>query len=276
MRRLVDDAQQALVDRVAVGQQLVEVHRAHHRADVGHGQVEDGVLQVGDLIGRLRRVEHLVEGDAVDGDRSRCPGDDLLRRHVEHLLHHVHLGADAVDERDDQVEAGRQRAGVAAEALDRVVVALRHGLDAREDEQQDENDEHRYDDVEAREHAASPRRLERRRPLDESLRHIQRSRYNPDCGGLVEPRQRFVNGIANALKAKRSASLSLAPVDRRRDDLRRDLRIGDAVAAIAHAPHGHARMARHARRCRAGRSSSCRRSRPRRIPARCRAGERAS
>ena len=112
-------------------------------ADVGHGQVEDGVLQAGDLIGGLRRVEHLVEGDAVDRHDGVVAGDDLLRRHVEHLLHHVHLGADAVDEGDDQVEAGRQRPGVAAEALDRVVVALRHGLDAGEEDQQHEHDEHR-------------------------------------------------------------------------------------------------------------------------------------
>ena len=78
------------------------------------------------LVGGARRVEHLVEGDAVGADGGVVLGDDLLRRHVEHLLHHVHLGADAVDERHDQVEAGLQRARVAAEALDRVVVALRH------------------------------------------------------------------------------------------------------------------------------------------------------
>ena len=45
MRGFIDDAQQPLVDGVAIGQQLVEVHRAHHRADVGHGQIEERVLQ---------------------------------------------------------------------------------------------------------------------------------------------------------------------------------------------------------------------------------------
>ena len=128
---------------IAVGQQLVEVHRAHDRADVGHGQVEDGVLQPDDLIGGLRRVEDLVEGDAVDADDGVVAGDDLLRRHVEHLLHHVHLGADAVEERDDEVEAGGQRLGVAAEPLDRVVVALRHGLDAGEEQHQNKHDKNR-------------------------------------------------------------------------------------------------------------------------------------
>ena len=42
----VDDVQQPRVDLVALGQQLVEVHRAHHGADVGHGQVDDGVLEL--------------------------------------------------------------------------------------------------------------------------------------------------------------------------------------------------------------------------------------
>ena len=54
------------------------------------------------------------------------------RRNVEHLLHHVHLGADAVDEGHDEVEAGAQCLGVAAEALDRIIVALRDCLDAGE------------------------------------------------------------------------------------------------------------------------------------------------
>jgi hypothetical protein len=37
--RGVDDLQQPLVDLVALRQQLVEVHRAHDRADVGHGEL---------------------------------------------------------------------------------------------------------------------------------------------------------------------------------------------------------------------------------------------
>ena len=52
---------------------------------------QERVLQPLHLIGRPRRVEHLVEGDAVGGDRRVVAGDDLLGRNVEHLLHHVHL-----------------------------------------------------------------------------------------------------------------------------------------------------------------------------------------
>lgn len=53
--RGVDHVQQAGVDLVAVGEKVVEVHRAHHRADIGHGDIENGHLQIGDLIRRARR-----------------------------------------------------------------------------------------------------------------------------------------------------------------------------------------------------------------------------
>ena len=92
--RRIDDVQQAIVDVVALGEELVEIHAADDGADVGHGELQDGVLEPAHLVGGARRVEHLVEGDAVDADGGVVAGDHLLRRHVEHLLHHVHLGAD--------------------------------------------------------------------------------------------------------------------------------------------------------------------------------------
>ncbi|CAH2401130.1 hypothetical protein MES4922_290054 [Mesorhizobium ventifaucium] len=157
MCRLVDDAQQAFVDGVAVRQQLVEVHRAHHGTDVGHRQVEDGVLQPGDLVGGLRGVEHLVEGDAVDGDGGVVAGDDLLGRDVEHLLHHVQSGADAVDERHDEVEAGAQCLGIAAKAFDGIIVALRDCPDAFEKHEHDKSDKDKKRDIETTEiHLALP------------------------------------------------------------------------------------------------------------------------
>ncbi len=99
---------QLVIDRIAIGQKLVEIHRAHDRADIGHRQVEDGALQVGDLIGGLGGVQDLVEGDGIGRATGIVAGDDFLRRNVEHLFHHVHLGADAVDERNDEVEARLQ------------------------------------------------------------------------------------------------------------------------------------------------------------------------
>jgi hypothetical protein len=66
------------VDAIALGQQLVEIHRAHHRANVGHRQIADCELQVGDLIGRLRRIQHLVEDDGIDDDDCVVAGNHAL------------------------------------------------------------------------------------------------------------------------------------------------------------------------------------------------------
>jgi hypothetical protein len=135
----VDHAQQSLVDLVAMRQHLVEVHRAHHRADVGHGQHDDRLMQIGDLVTCLRGIEHLEERDAVHRHGGVVLGDHFLLGNIDHLLHHVHLAADPVEIGDDDVEPGSQRAGVFAEPLDGPVIALRHRLDAgkqRKDHQQ--------------------------------------------------------------------------------------------------------------------------------------------
>src|SRR5262249_42526074 len=49
----IDHLQQSGIDGVAIGEQLVEIHRAHHRADVGHRQIDDGALQSVDFVGCL-------------------------------------------------------------------------------------------------------------------------------------------------------------------------------------------------------------------------------
>ena len=141
--RGIDHPQQALVDLVAMRQHLVEVHRAHHRADVGHGQHDDRLIEIGHLVACLGGVEYLKERDAVDRYRGVVLGDHLLLGNADHLLHHVHLAADAVEIGDDDVQPRRQRAGVFAESLDGPVVPLRHRLDAgkqRKDHQQHQRD----------------------------------------------------------------------------------------------------------------------------------------
>ncbi len=97
--RGVDDAQQPLVDLVAVREHLVEVHRAHHRADVGHRQLDDGLIEIGDFVDRLRRIDDLEEREPVDRDGRIVLGDDILLRDVDRLLHHVHLVPDAIEDR---------------------------------------------------------------------------------------------------------------------------------------------------------------------------------
>ena len=147
--RGVDHAQQPLVDLVAMRQHLVEVHRSHHRTDVGHGQDDDRLFEMGDLVARLGGVEHLEERDAVHRHGGVVLGDHLLLGNVDHLLHHVHLAADAVEIGNDDVQPRRQRAGVFAEPLDGPVIALRHGLDAREQRDNDEQNKGNREDVEA-------------------------------------------------------------------------------------------------------------------------------
>ena len=141
----IDDLQQPRVDLVAVGEQLVEVHRAHDGADVGHGEVDDGAAQLIDLVGGLGGVQHLVEVDAIDRHHGVVLGDDVLRGNIDHLLLHVHLVADALHHRDQDVQARLQRPRIAAEGLDRVVVALRHHLHRGPQGHQGQHD-HQHDE----------------------------------------------------------------------------------------------------------------------------------
>ncbi len=154
--------QQALVDLVAPRQRLVEVERADRGADVGHGDVGDRPLEVLHFVGRLAGVEHLVEDDAVDGDRGIVLGDHGLARNLEHGLLHVELATDAVDIGDDEVEAGIKRGAIAAEALDRPLRALRHRFHAGGDRRQHEQREH---DEEDQERAHPPPFRPSRRPF---------------------------------------------------------------------------------------------------------------
>ena len=66
-------------------------------------------FEIAHLIARLRRVEHLEEDNAVDRHHGIVLGDDLLARHIHHLLHDVELAADAIDERDDEAQAWLER-----------------------------------------------------------------------------------------------------------------------------------------------------------------------
>ena len=139
--RQVDGLQQAGVDRLALRQHIVQVHRADHGAQVGLGQLADGVGQVVDPVGGVGRVDHLDEDDGVDLDGDIVLGDHLLLRHRQHLFHHVHPPPDALVERGQQGHAGLEGAGVAAEPLDGELSALGHDLDRGEQEGQGEHDQ---------------------------------------------------------------------------------------------------------------------------------------
>jgi len=118
-----------VVDVVALRQQAVEFHGAHDGADIGHHHVDDRVFKIDHLVGCLGSIHDLVEGHAVHGHHGVVLGDDFLGRNLDDALHHVHLGADAVDEGNDQTQAGAEGADIATESFNRVVVALRHHAD---------------------------------------------------------------------------------------------------------------------------------------------------
>ncbi|MGY4348218.1 hypothetical protein ACVWXM_004685 [Bradyrhizobium sp. GM7.3] len=195
----IDYTQQALVDFVAVRQHLVEIHRAHHRTDVGHGQHGDGLGQVRDLVARLGGIEHLKEGDAVDRHGGVVLGDHLLLGNVDHLLHHVDLASDAIEIGHDQIEPGAQRLGVFAEPLDGPVIALRHRLHAGHQRDDDEQDQNNRENVETAHISSKAEKIGGKRPFprchwsgsrpqgfskvfSKEFRRIQGSAVVPDFG----------------------------------------------------------------------------------------------
>jgi hypothetical protein len=157
---MIDHAQQPRVDLVTFRQRLVEVHRPHHGAQIGGGDLLQRHEQVGHFIRRLGRVQHLKEQHAIGRHHRVVAGDDLLPRNVDHLLHHVHLAADAIEERGVEVEPRSRDRREAAEMLDRILIALRDDLHAGEQVKQHQQHD-RCDQTQ--DHRPSPRLHQRRR-----------------------------------------------------------------------------------------------------------------
>jgi len=137
---MIDHVEQPRIDLVAPRQQLVQVHRSHHRAQVGRGELHDGDVEFGYLIGGLGGFQHLEEHDAVHRDHRIVLCDDLLPGDIEYLFHHVDLAADAIDERNDEIEARMRDMREPAEAFDGILIALPDHRHARHDERH-----HQYD-----------------------------------------------------------------------------------------------------------------------------------
>ena len=133
---MIHHRQQAGIDLVTLGQRLVQIHAAHHGAQIGSGQRHDGDEQVGDFIGRLARIVHLEEHHRVHAHHRVVLGDDFLARYVEHLLHHVHPVADPVDKGEDHQQARFSRLGIFAQPLHRVDEALLHHAHPHDEEDQ--------------------------------------------------------------------------------------------------------------------------------------------
>ncbi len=150
--RGVDHREELGVDAIALRQQLVEVHRAHHGANIGHYQIADCELHVGNLIGGLRRVQQLVEDDGIDRHDGVVAGDDALRGDLEHRLHHVHFRPNLIDTRNNEGKSRLEGAYVTAESLDRPLTSLGNPLDRNPDKNQGEQDNHQHKDREGAEH----------------------------------------------------------------------------------------------------------------------------
>ena len=121
--RLVDDLLQLFVEPLALGEQLVELGLAEHRAQRGLGDLRGGEQEVFDLDDRLGRVDHAEVGDRVDAGRHVVAGDHLLRRDVERHRAQVDLDH-PVDERDQQDQPRALLGDQAAEPEDHAAFVL--------------------------------------------------------------------------------------------------------------------------------------------------------
>src|SRR5215831_12593413 len=153
--RSIDDSQQTFVDFVTMRQHLIEFHGAHHGTDIGHRELDDGLVELRNLVACLGGVEHLKKHDAVYRNAGVVLGNDLLLRNVHHLFHHIHPATDPVDEGDDQVKAGPQHSRVAAESLNGPIIALWHRLDAEKDRENGQKDDDEDENVVAAEHLST-------------------------------------------------------------------------------------------------------------------------
>ena len=132
--------QQAGVDAVALGEHFVQLYGAQHGTNVGHGQVDNRQLEVADFIGGFRRVDDLNKAHRINGDVGVIARNHLLRRDIEHLLHHINFAPDTIHKGHHQAHPRLQRLRIAAKALYRPLVALRNDFYRRSDDnQRDEN-----------------------------------------------------------------------------------------------------------------------------------------
>ncbi len=142
--RLVDDLLQLLVEPLALGEQLVELGLAEHRAQRRLGDLRGGEEEVFDLDDRLARVDDAEVGDRVDAGGDVVAGDHLLRRDVERDRPQVDLDH-PVDERDQQDQARALLGDQAAEAEDDAALVLaqdpHRGADRDQGEERQDDDD---------------------------------------------------------------------------------------------------------------------------------------
>ena len=122
----------SLVEPVALGEQLVEVGAAQHRAQRGLGDLRRGGREGLDLRDRRGGVDDAEVADRRHPGRHVVARDDLLRRHRERHRAQVHAHH-PVDQRHEHHEAGPLDGEQAAEAEDDRPLVLAQDAHARGD-----------------------------------------------------------------------------------------------------------------------------------------------
>jgi hypothetical protein len=134
----IDDGLDALVELVAVGENLVEVDLAEDGAEGCLGELRSLVDVVGDLDDCLDRIDDTQGDDGVDLEGDVVAGDDVLGRDFHGLLaerdaDHLFEGA------EDEDDAGASRiVADAAETEDDGAFVLLEYLDGIQEIEQDD------------------------------------------------------------------------------------------------------------------------------------------
>ncbi len=135
---------ESAVHTLAGREGLIQGHLADDIAKVGLGQLGDRQLEVGDVVEQALGIGGLEIDHGVHRRGYVVLCDDLLRRHVNHLLPHVD-GPQPIDERNDDAQARRHCLFEFAETLNHALLVGLNDPDSHGDgdhgreDQDDEN-----------------------------------------------------------------------------------------------------------------------------------------
>src|SRR5215510_3056791 len=136
----VEDALDVEVELLPLGEHLVELVLAEHRAQRGLRELVRRGEEIFDLDDRLLGVDHPEEHDRVHLDRHVVARDDVLARHVEDDDPQVDLDH-LLDPAHDEHQPGPLDLPEPAEHEDDAALVLAQDAQAREDERPDGKDE---------------------------------------------------------------------------------------------------------------------------------------
>src|SRR5690606_16802351 len=133
---LVEDGADLAVELVTLGQHLVQVVLAEHRAQRGLGELAGGFVVALDVDDRFLRIDHAEVHHRVDLDRDVVARDQVLRRDVHDDGAHVHP-LHGLQHRHQEDQAGPLDLPEAAELEHHGALVLAQDLDRAEQRQRD-------------------------------------------------------------------------------------------------------------------------------------------